>query len=1339
MSLWKSAIHDLQKYGGKVNNALDVTDESEAVARAILHGAGAVAQTIVDNPWPKAGIGNLEYGMAKTPVLNTALDLFNAGVSHIPGQPDQPTSEDIRNAYEKGYNGRTGGRAVWELAQSDNPFYQRAIFDIGIDPTTYAGTGAVTRGAKAFTEAGALRMAAGETVKGRAIQETGKALEGVNRLYNAPNKATEFVTANVFGKVAKTRPGQWMTGLSKREEARKTLDSIYAAWKTSLPTRQTDRVAEVRGLNTARMAAKDSVRVVNESGGWLLRDAEGQPLNGIVYADRASAERDVPDILRSKGMFEKVGRRDDEIINYAWKAFSKARPVNPSMVGDRVFERGRFAGKDMTHVMGEAFSDASNAYQQAKRYGLIFTSKPTTKQINEEIKKLPEDMREPAREFLSSWTDRGIDPTTSSLGDYFKRLAKEYIDSDQTIDSLGDTANSLLFDETLKSGKIGMTYGQALKEWSQEFISEKSAMQQLVGKDAWKRDADPRFIRSVLTDKEEAIKLYKKWDKYGIDVLNDPADEAAFARFSSSFYADHGVFPEGRRGVLSDLAAVWKGQALMSPRYHMANVVSAWFNNIITGNMPEAGQGGIVQSMHAAGMATPRDFWDAIKHAVKADPDLFDTYGVDDLNKTVQDYGRGVDRNVLHMGLASFASNSREATQRIFRKIHAENFGAKLGTSFEYNRRVAAGIDSAARGRLYDTKLRAYVEKEIPAFEELVAESARKQGIDIPADLSLVPSRHARELLGYYRGLGFTDGMARRLSRDYANIVSRGEEEALAMVRKTHFSYYKTNLDETLGRVMPFHYYSSRATLLYTEAMMKNPVLLVNFARMMERLDGKYENSGLNGRQKGWIHVMSGPAGFTLLANPDALFGFTKTMGLMGDNYKSDQTKLGGILSFLKSGGFGLYPMIDSAFNMAGTYGNTFEPDFLGIRHRALIGSVINWIEAEAGMPPSPRQAFYAHINADLRSAASREIAKYTPGWMSSPVPSRNNGAGTIGQASIESLIETRILANNPDMTYEQLFQIMNDPESDAYQTAWQEVARSGVANQFLSFVAPIGLKFKESTGDVRSAALGITYDMARKYNIPASAVNPQTDAEFAAKYKAITGSDWKPGDFDRYQFESDLVNATPKGRLFIMQDAQYRALGTQRGRDALSMYQKIAHGEYVPPGFAKPQPGQEQDIADMWLYRQPRDVQAQVAEVQQLRESFRAANPDYGSFKDWQGKMSYLKTLLGGSLAYYREQVSKGNPNAARYFQNQVKTIREKYKTPAEQLDALDRATTSADAWMAINGTPVSVKEPAPLPTATSSAPSYTATDQMLSDYAPVDNQGPTNSLNDRLQRLGR
>ncbi len=65
-------------------------------------------------------------------------------------------------------------------------------------------------------------------------------------------------------------------------------------------------------------------------------------------------------------------------------------------------------------------------------------------------------------------------------------------------------------------------------------------------------------------------------------------------------------------------------------------------------------------------------------------------------------------------------------------------------------------------------------------------------------------------LNGYYKEIGFTKGYANRASRDVAELINAVNKIAIDEVHRVHFSYYRRNIDEQIGKFVPFHYWVSR-------------------------------------------------------------------------------------------------------------------------------------------------------------------------------------------------------------------------------------------------------------------------------------------------------------------------------------------------------------------------------------------------------------------------------------------------------------------------------------------------------------------------------------------------
>lgn len=1301
----------------------------------------------LDNPYGKRVLGNARYANSKWgmgAVPNNIADIMHMMTLGITDNPEDYDS--VVKAYEQGFGDFTGGRAAWEATQGQKNALSNALFDIAADPTTIATVGAgAAPGGIARGSAIAARGGLANELLGTAVKGTFRTAKVVN----IPDKVIDQTAAKFIGKTSKTKVGRYITELSPREKVRRSLDSLFPQYKTAKMIESNNVAQDVfnvtralgpntmahpgvndqqRMLQNAWNAASNRPVTAQDVGDTIIERgpfASPDPATPVSIADLANRTKTDTDEVRrivnllGSEKWDKAAKREDVeklVQQFASGNLVKNRKINPAndtnvrkalagiSTDIRPFRKNetRDAYRQYLESVGTSVGsrktpldpmDVDNALMV---YDDFFTAHPQLQQSDIDS----------MMSVYDEWSPTGQDVFSMSDEDIFKSTLSRRMATDTTIQGLGNAGNDALH-QVFKVGKFkGKTYWQALNELEVFFDESKRIVEDAVGPGAWKRKARRDDIEKTLEESgdKNALKIWQEWANEGVDLLHHPKEESVFSYFEQFVYGNEGVDTTRKKTRLSAIASVWKGQALLSPRYHTSNIISAYFNTLLTYG-PEA-------------LPSPKEFWEQIRFAIRDDPDRLDTFFPDStINDTLTEYGMArVNPNIGHGGMSSTTdAQSRDQIEKAFGRIIGQPLGKVFGPVMDFNRRMGIAIDATARGRVWDTKLRAVFGENEQVIRNEIERTAQRQGLVLDPDLDTMPFKDPEHAIGYYRGLGFTEGNARHLSREIARVRNLADKEAIAQVHKGLFSYYRTRGDELLSKVIPFHYYASRSTALYMEEMARNPVLLRNFANMADEMFRDYEESGMDARQKGWIKVMGSHFGFAMLMNPDALLGFTRGMGLMGDNYQNDETQLGGILRWMKAGGFGMYPWVDGMFNMMGTYGDTFEPDALGVRHRALVGSALNWIGAEAGLTEGYGSAPYAELNAKARQHVSTWASAFLPEWLAQPVQVKANDSGTIAEASYEKLIESRVIYNNPNLTNQQLFEIMNDPDSDEHREAQREISRSGVLNQLIAFTIPIGVKTRESSTDVRGAVLSAHYDAAKKAGINANEVNPRADAEFASRYKATTGKDWSPKDFDKAQLESSLISATPQARPYILQLEQYKMLGSPLGRKTMEKYNDIKYGN--DQSFGQFPEDQWEDVANLWLSKQPASAQAEMRETQIMQTMFRQQHPEIDTYKNWTSQMSYLERLSGGSLALYRERVSRGNPNAAAYFEKEKNELMKKHRGDMDAfLEAMDRSTTTFDAYLAINGINKKQSDQTALPVTNNSVP-YDPGQQMVDD----------------------
>lgn len=872
-----------------------------------------------------------------------------------------------------------------------------------------------------------------------------------------------------------------------------------------------------------------------------------------------------------------------------------------------------------------------------------------------------------------------------------------------------DTARAM-FDNKLEDGTTYGDYAQRVR--SQAAYVKSQAQTQGI---TYERGLDPEKRAALFSD-ETSKKVIRDLGKMHQDPLYSTPEEVATNALQYKILKERGHAVE-RQGTYNLLKSAWSEVTLFSPRYQTANIATNAINAAIHGDVMGALQGITQLPVHIRG---------ELKGGGEANIANAKIYDL------MEDTGQGYIPQIASTGHRNLIGNQQgrnSSVRRLVNRVGLQNWGW-VGKPFEMNAAIAQGVDNAGRSGVFQDAFESHWGKNADELYGKLTAAATKGGLTDVNGVDLLPNRNPKYLYQYYRGLGIKDGMAQRMSHDVAELVNAATNDAITNhVDKVYFNYYRTNLDDIVGKVIPFHYWASRATRFYAEEAMRNPALIANYYRLQAGIQRMNDDPGLNARQKGFIRLFQGLSGFTLMMNPDALMGVVKATGL-ADNYTPDgQTEFGGIVQRLKSNGIGLYPWFDSILNMIGSYGNTFEPDMLGIRHRALVGSTINWLRSEGVLGASnenPGASPYADLNEQARAVVSKWTSTFLPDWLSRPVEMQ--AGGTVGEVTLDKIIENRIMAENPNLTNEELVTIMNNPDDPKYKSAFQDAARAGVIGQMLSFTLPTSFKVRENSADVRAATNSLVRTEAKELGVQPEEVTPtNADMEFMAAYKAQTGKNFTVGQWQDANDKRALTFATPEGRKFILQENEYKSLGTPEAQKALQTYYAIQDGTAQLPelgNIAGLDQNARKVVADTWLARSGQNPAIQ--QMMQLQQAYKAAHPEFAQFKQWQRQIGNAQTLYGGDLTEYRRLVAQQNPNANAYFQAVIADLRKRGVPQDQWIAELDRATFSSNLWFEVTGRAQSVYDPAPQPNGTDPSAAMSGIVDQYNQSRPA-NQGPT------------
>lgn len=838
----------------------------------------------------------------------------------------------------------------------------------------------------------------------------------------------------------------------------------------------------------------------------------------------------------------------------------------------------------------------------------------------------------------------------------------------------------------IKVGKEEKTIANALNDDFQYYPQEHEAMNtlsQAVDKGLKPADRleaidelDPSAFTAVGLDKQTALDTVKKYNDMGIDIIHQNEDEALHTLISKSANDMYGVVHK-KVSKYNLFQRAWSEQTLATPRY----ITGSLFSNTIDAILG----GGFNWNTLKAGN-NPKTIWRTAWADFSGHKDvnlLEDT----PLWKMGDDYGREAGSVVTESTNRSIVGSDERtsATRQLLSRVVGKSLGRAVARGVESFQAMGYGVDVTMRSAFFKSFVDAHMQQMEPEIRAQI-EGTLKRGLPKDFDMSTIdalPNMNPKKLYAYYRALGVDDGFAKAASRRVANEVNIAYREGEKKVGNVFLSYQKTNADQFVAKIIPFHFYSSRKIVWYAQQAMENPVLAANYVRAQEGLHRAYNDPGTGAREKGFIGLMMGPGGFTLMANPDALLGVIRATGLdlSNDGQQDGATGPGRILNVLKNNGVSMYPWIDGALNMLGVYGNGFEPDFLGIRDRAIVGSAVNAIMAATGH--GHPDAFYASMNDGMRSKVSNWVDIMVPDWLGKPV--QRNVEGSISQASIQHAIENKIIDDNPGLTNGQLVQIMGDSESPEYKKAFEQVSRAGIMAQFLNFVSPFSVKARDAQTDQRAAIASQTKKEAAKLGVnPEDMTAAEASPEFRAQYKQQTGIDFQTGEFKDVSSKKDLVSATPAGKSMLILNQTYNQLGNPDQQKIYNDYQAIMNGAGIPGFEVPPTAGtaQRHQLAYQYLNSVP-NGRNDVATLRQLQQDYRAQNPDFDAYKTWQAQMYSVADRFGGSLAAYRQMAAQRSPAIALYLQQQTDKYRKQGLTGAALAQRLDQSVLTPDYYL--------------------------------------------------------
>jgi hypothetical protein len=372
----------------------------------------------------------------------------------------------------------------------------------------------------------------------------------------------------------------------------------------------------------------------------------------------------------------------------------------------------------------------------------------------------------------------------------------------------------------------------------------------------------------------------------------------------------HGAFMKS----LSWIPKAWREQALLSPRYHLANVMDMTVKSLIHGVNP-------IHNMGAKDFAQHELEMSSLPMGVFVHDDTRDLGQIGQLDEFL---GQG----------------STTAVGAI------PGIGVPADKVVRFNRAFARGSENAFRQWAWHNQVKDTLHAFRPQFDtevrrlmpgaagaNLIADMDKMgQGFRRTEGISFGPNK-IREM-ALQRGAD--DSAANELLNTWKNAIDQASIDGVAMSNKVHFDFEKTYAIEDklmLRKFLPFHFFATRNLPFYLETLAAHPEVVNAWQAYQDVSEQDRINMGLPSKYKGYIpvgdgflHGIFGPG--QMFFNPSSLLSIAdqgKNISKLteGDPYAetSMRARVGSVLDRASGIGAGPAPWVQIPLSALGFYG----------------------------------------------------------------------------------------------------------------------------------------------------------------------------------------------------------------------------------------------------------------------------------------------------------------------------------------------------------------------------------------------------------------------------------
>jgi len=549
------------------------------------------------------------------------------------------------------------------------------------------------------------------------------------------------------------------------------------------------------------------------------------------------------------------------------------------------------------------------------------------------------------------------------------------------------------------------------------------------------------------------------------------------------------------------------------------------------------------------------------------------------------------------------------------------------------------------------------------------------------------------------------DDWAERVARDFLggkvddpatgfNGLRQIDQLANAEMERVGFRFEERNIDAVMNRLTFYHYWNSRAGLLYGQELLRKPLLAVSYYRAMEGLKNEAEQNNYPEWLNGWIQMMGTPAGFTTYLNPVSTFGtmltFAEAQFRESGNTISDLTAIG---RFVDRSPFQVNPLLASMLYWSGALGSDAAMPNIGggfttINRDAV--ELVNLFRTNVqGKPP-------LSANFNITPALSNRIANWTTTLMANSgldtniVERRNLNAGQITNKNW--FVQQILQEDDPTLT---------DEEAALVAAQIQDDLDNPIVKEAMARAAEIPFQGIFSTQPFSEGGFGgLVGGFLNTQISPITAVTRPTlkNENQAIRQADREGKPVSPVALNTAYLQNDVATMANQDDFRFEQAVKgYSAIGTDQQRAAKTLWDNITSGAvtgpvtangvtYTPEQILGMSEDRRKDVARVAL-----DDQGLMTELQRYWDTtaqYRAAHPeltDYWAFKD-------TAELYPGGVEQFAQAAMQRNEGYARYVRDQERIFPE-LKVPGSDRNKM---LTSDDAYRSAMGIPKSIYETA-------------------------------------------